>query len=128
VLSPTSRPPSSNDGTNDGTNDEGSPNCVVLGLADSRYHSVEFPDLPVEVIGAYIRAFQFLEAAVERKGLVLVPFFNYGPAAGGTVKCPPGQAYLLDEEPMLFREIAARRVAGKFGVCEILKMTDLMIA
>jgi galactose-1-phosphate uridylyltransferase len=106
----------------------GQGNCIVVGLADHQYHGREFPDLPVEVISAFIRAFQFLEAAAEHRGLVLVPFFNSGPAAGGTVNCPHGQAYFLAEQPPLYRQIAAQREAsGKCGVCEILRRTDLTI-
>jgi galactose-1-phosphate uridylyltransferase len=103
-------------------------NCVVVGLADQHYHGLDFPDLPIDVVSGYIRAFQFLEAAAERRGLVLVPFFNCGAGAGGTVNCPHGQAYLLNRPPALYRYIAACRDSQQqCGVCEILGREELAI-
>ena len=103
-------------------------NCLVIGIAHSKWHECDIPDLPPEVVHAVIRAWQFLEAVCEERGLVLIPFWNRGSAAGASVQCPHAQAYLLRGIPALYCQIAERRqVRQQCGVCEILAQEDLLV-
>ena len=103
-------------------------NCLVVGIANNQWHECDIPDLPPKVIRAVIRAWQFLELVCEERGLILVPFWNRGSAAGASVQCPHAQAYLLHRTPALYFQIAERREARqRCGVCEILAQEDLLV-
>jgi galactose-1-phosphate uridylyltransferase len=101
------------------------PKCFVTAIHPD-YHYNNFHDLPIKVVEATFKSWQFLKEWGERYNLTVLPFINGGkrPESGQSLACFHGQTYLVKHVPSLFESLRKRREEQLKGHCPV--CTDML--